>query len=540
MADRLEQALEECLELLRQGVSLEECLTRYPEDAEELEPLLRTAQVARHRLTFGVPARARARIRARVIAEWDQEHAPREQHWRLPAFVPRWAVVTACVVLALLLAGAGTVTAAGGTVPGDLLYPVKMATEEVRLALTFSDLAKAELHVDLAEQRVDEIRKLVERGEPEKITQLAARVVAHLEEADRVVAIGDEGIAELKAHLERSATVQLAKLEQILLAAPPEAKTAVQDALVTSGEGYGMTIEVAASSAPAPALLAQAGTIQIFVTDPPPPDVDHVWVEVEDIEVHRAAGPDSRWITIVDEPERFDLVAIVGVQEFIGSKDIDTGFYTQLRMNVTRATVVVGEEEHDAFLPSGSLKFIRPFQVKDGEITRLVLDFDGDRSIIITGTGWYILKPVVMLLVPGQADLPEEVREEEIEEVEIEGTIEDFVEGQWLRVAGQKVLINGDTEIEGTLDIGLSCEVKAIPQDDGTLLAINIKMEEAGRPEEAGPPEDKGLPEKPGPPEEIGPLEEIGPPEKVGPPEEASPPEEAGQGGLPSREENSD
>ena len=42
MADKLAQTLEECLELLSQGVSLEECLARYPEDAGELEPLLRS------------------------------------------------------------------------------------------------------------------------------------------------------------------------------------------------------------------------------------------------------------------------------------------------------------------------------------------------------------------------------------------------------------------------------------------------------------------------------------------------------------------
>jgi len=153
MADRLEQALEECLELLRQGLTLEECLAKYPEDAGELEPLLRTAQVARSRLSFGIPTTARARVRARVMAEWDQAHAPQEQRWRLPILVPRWAVVTACVVLVLLLGGGGTAMAAGGTVPGDLLYPVKMVTEKTRLAFTFSDLAKAELHVDLAERR---------------------------------------------------------------------------------------------------------------------------------------------------------------------------------------------------------------------------------------------------------------------------------------------------------------------------------------------------------------------------------------------------
>jgi len=118
---------------------------------------------------------------------------------------------------------------------------------------------------------------------------------------------------------------------------------------------------------------------------------------------------------------------------------------------------------------------------------------------------------------------PKEIMGEEIEEVEIEGTIEDFVKGQWLRVAGQEVLIDGDTRIEGTLGVGLSCEVKAITQGDGTLLAINIKMEEAGTPEKPGPPEGEGPREKPVPPEEIG------------PPEKEGPPEEAGQGSLPQR-----
>jgi len=447
MVDRLEQTLEECLELLRQGVSLEECLVRYPEDAEELEPLLRTAQLTQSRLTFKIPTRAQDRIRARVMAEWNREHAPREERWHLPVFVPRRALVTACVVLALLLGGTGTAMAAGGTVPGDVLYPVKMATEEVRLAFTFSDLAKAELHVDLAEQRVGEIRRLVDRGEPERITQLAARVVAHLEETGRIVTAGGEGIAELEACLEQSANVQLAKLEQTLLAAPPEAKTAVQNALVTSGEGYGMAIEVAASSAPAPALLAQVGTIQIFVTDPPPPDVDHVWVEVDNIEVHRAAGLDSRWITIVDEPVRFDLVAIIGVQEFIGTKDIDAGFYTQLRMNVTRATVIVGGEEYDVFVPSGTLKLVRPFQVEDDKITGLLLDFDGDRSINVTGARQYMLKPAVTLLVPEKLGIPEK---------------------------------------------------KGPPEGVGP-------PEGAGTPEEVDPPEGIGPPEEPGAPEGVGP-----------------------------------
>ena len=55
------EIVEECLELLRLGTSLEECLTRYPDDAEELEPILRTAVSTRSDLALDLPPATRAR-----------------------------------------------------------------------------------------------------------------------------------------------------------------------------------------------------------------------------------------------------------------------------------------------------------------------------------------------------------------------------------------------------------------------------------------------------------------------------------------------
>ncbi len=486
MRDKLANALDECLELLHQGKTMAECLSQYSEYARELEPLLRTAQAAQHRLAFEIPADARQRVKNRVMAERGRDHAPRQQRWRFPSLLPRWAAVAVSALLIVVLGGAATVSAAGDAVPGEPLYPVKITAEQARLAFSFSSLAKARLHVDLAERRVDELQRLVERDETEAVSLLVARLAGHLEEAKQVGAADEARVGDLMTYLENSATAQLAILEQLLTAAPEKTRSVVEAALVTSAGKYGTAIEtLAASAAPAP-LLARAGTLQIFVTDPPPPDVDHVWVEVGDIEVHRAAGTDSRWITIVEEPVRFDLVTIVGVQEFIGSQDIEPGFYTQLRMNVTRATVVVGDEEHDAFVPSGRLEFVRPFGVKDGEITGLVLDFDGDRSLNVTGTGQYLLKPVVMLFVP--ESLPQKAEQEEKEEMEIEGAVTELVPGEWLVVNGQKVGINADTEVLGTLEVGRECEVTVLLQKDGTLLAVKVKAE-AGRPEEVIPSE---------------------------------------------------
>jgi hypothetical protein len=64
MADRIEIVLDECLERLRQGESVEQCLARYPEQAAELEPLLRVA-MASQKASLAVEPRPEFKARAR-------------------------------------------------------------------------------------------------------------------------------------------------------------------------------------------------------------------------------------------------------------------------------------------------------------------------------------------------------------------------------------------------------------------------------------------------------------------------------------------
>ncbi len=64
--------------------------------------------------------------------------------------------------LALLL-GTGTVFAAQGSLPGDPLYPVKLATENVQVATTLDAKAKADLQLSLVKKRVEEIQAVLAR-----------------------------------------------------------------------------------------------------------------------------------------------------------------------------------------------------------------------------------------------------------------------------------------------------------------------------------------------------------------------------------------
>jgi|SRR3989344_3315723 len=68
-------------------------------------------------------------------------------------------------LLLFVFAGTSTVSAAQGSLPGDLLYPVKVSiNEKVEVALAPTPAAKAQVQVRLAERRVDEARELSVRG----------------------------------------------------------------------------------------------------------------------------------------------------------------------------------------------------------------------------------------------------------------------------------------------------------------------------------------------------------------------------------------
>ena len=82
--------------------------------------------------------------------------------------------MTMAGLLLFVIAGTGTVSAAQGALPGDLLYPIKVSVnEKVEVALAPTPAAKAEVQVRLAERRVDEARELSARGRLDKKTAKA-------------------------------------------------------------------------------------------------------------------------------------------------------------------------------------------------------------------------------------------------------------------------------------------------------------------------------------------------------------------------------
>jgi hypothetical protein len=164
--------LNECIERIIRGATVEACLADYPEQAAELEPLLRTA--ADTIKATAIAPHPEFRQRAGYEFQTALRDLKPEKHgfFRLQA---RWVAVASAVIV-ILLAGSGTVAASSNSLPDQPLYAVKLATENVRLALTPSALGKASLYAEFADRRVDEIIKMAEKGKVAQVLKATDRM----------------------------------------------------------------------------------------------------------------------------------------------------------------------------------------------------------------------------------------------------------------------------------------------------------------------------------------------------------------------------
>jgi hypothetical protein len=72
-------------------------------------------------------------------------------------------VLTVFLIFGLILGSGLSVSAAEASLPGDVLYPLKLVTEEIQMTLTFKDEKKTEMHVELAGKRINEVTKIKDK-----------------------------------------------------------------------------------------------------------------------------------------------------------------------------------------------------------------------------------------------------------------------------------------------------------------------------------------------------------------------------------------
>ena len=148
----------------------------------------------------------------------------------------------------------------------------------------------------------------------------------------------------------------------------------------------------------------QNGRLKMYLIDSPA-SLDSVIICVTRVEVHKS-GSDSTsgWFVINDSTRYFDLLLLTnGASSVLGDTSLSSGQYTQIRLIIGEGSYVVDQGvKHDLEIPSGSqtgIKLIHQFTIEPGKLYELLLDFNVDKSIIITGNGKYKLKPTIRVIL---------------------------------------------------------------------------------------------------------------------------------------------
>jgi Domain of unknown function (DUF5667)/Putative zinc-finger len=195
------------------------------------------------------------------------------------ALLRRWALAAALLVCIVLAGGGVRVLAANAvdSLPGDTIYRLKLAGEDLQLAMTLDTTDQVKQHLALARTREQELAKLVALG---RLDVLQATTRAAQDQMDQAIQgllrlsrQDQAGAVALAPVIEQALAKHMQVLTGLLATAPPSARPGLEQAISASqnaqssiestvrpGAGYTPTAE--AHPAEATSTLTQGGLPQ--------------------------------------------------------------------------------------------------------------------------------------------------------------------------------------------------------------------------------------------------------------------------------------
>ena len=155
------------------------------------------------------------------------------------------------VILAIVLvlsAFGGTAYAAQDSLPGDVLYPVKLGLERATMSSRGDDVARAQRALNFADKRVREMVALTEEGRPEDL-DLAVEKYCYalnvtLTRMEEALNKGGSHAGDIAALVAEATAEHLTILDELYDTVPDEAKPAIERAMIEALKCYQRAIQV--------------------------------------------------------------------------------------------------------------------------------------------------------------------------------------------------------------------------------------------------------------------------------------------------------
>ncbi len=263
----IEKILQTCLDSILSGQgTVESALASYPGLEEVLRPQIEAALWidARKKIFDARPGfitESRKRLESQIQKELSKRPVRPESpiHRFLESLQGRkvalqFSLVLIMLAVFILVSVSGVAYASRETVPGDILYPVKIAQERVEVTFTFSDKGKAQLYTSFAQHRLLEIQVLVLEGRYEFLQSTVRQYENQIGQAVRLVnEVARHNSSEAQAlatQLEEVLSGQTMVLEILSKAVPQNRKGEIDNAVDVSKNGVMAMQELRSSITP--------------------------------------------------------------------------------------------------------------------------------------------------------------------------------------------------------------------------------------------------------------------------------------------------
>ncbi len=167
----LGKILDHCLELIASGSgTVDSVIGQYPEHSEVLRPPLEAAQWLQKRTEVFNPRPGFVQLSRRRLTNRFEGYAgssSTETMSRIPAFfqerrmVVQYSALLTLTAVLLFVGYRSTSFLVQRSIPGDPLYETKLAQEDLRLSLSFSEENDTRLRLEFAQRRVIEMQELI-------------------------------------------------------------------------------------------------------------------------------------------------------------------------------------------------------------------------------------------------------------------------------------------------------------------------------------------------------------------------------------------
>lgn len=147
------------------------------------------------------------------------------------------------------------------------------------------------------------------------------------------------------------------------------------------------------------------GSVSVTLVDGPTTDYKAINLNIQSVQIHQSAtAGESGWVTVSSPNKTVDLLKLQGgvVEALASNQTIGVGTYQMLRLVLGSGNTLTLADGSIVPLkvPSGQqsgIKIPLNFTVQAATTADVWIDFDGDHSIHVvgTGSGSYILRPVV-------------------------------------------------------------------------------------------------------------------------------------------------